>query len=118
MQNLEHDVLRTIQLSVQEAINKSLTGYNNPLSKLVVEVVTEHKIELKQIITDSFESVLRTDEFKQGIREGFSHKVARTIISNNQGLFEQVTNELKQDKVFRSKLTLAVANVVEECSEK
>ena len=100
MKNLEQDVLRTIQLSVQEAINKSLTGYNNPLSKLVDEVITEHKTEMKQIITDSFESVLRTDEFKQGIREGFSHKVARTIISNNQGLIEKVTNELKQDKVL------------------
>ena len=41
--------------------------------------------------------------------------MARNIISNNDGLFDKVSNELKQDAVFKSKMALAVSNVVEEC---
>ena len=31
------------------------------------------------------------------------------------GLFDKVSNELKQDAVFKSKMALAVSNVVEQC---
>jgi hypothetical protein len=55
------------------------------------------------------------DDFKQAIVSGFSHKVARTIISNNDGLFDKVSNDLKQDAIFKSRMSLAVSNVVEEC---
>jgi hypothetical protein len=59
--------------------------------------------------------VILTDEFKQSIVSAFSHKVARTIISNNDGLFDKVSNELKQDSVFKARMAMAVSNVVEEC---
>lgn len=115
--SLEQDILQVMQQSVQKSIQECLTGYNSPLTKLVTVVVNEHSTELKQIISDSFNDVIKKDEFKQAIREGFAHKVARTIISNNNGLFEKVSNELKQDAVFKSKMALAVANVVNECLE-
>ena len=67
------------------------------------------------IQNDSFVQVIRKDEFKQAIVSAFSHKVARSIISNNDGLFDKVSNELKQDAVFKSRMALAVANVVNEC---
>jgi C4-type Zn-finger protein len=80
-------------------------------------VVNEHSAELRILIADSFSEVIRTDDFKASIRTGFSHKIARTIISNNDGLFDKVGNELKQDAVFKSKMALAVANVINECLE-
>lgn len=113
--SLELDILQTTQASIHKAIQESLTKYDSPLIKLVTNVVNENSSELKQIISDSFNDVIKKDEFKQAIKDGFSHKVARTIISNNQGLFEKVSNELKQDAVFKSKMSLAVANIVNEC---
>lgn len=113
--SLETDILQVAQQSIQKAIQESLTKYDSPLIKLVKNVVDESSAELKQIISDSFNDVIKKEEFKQAIRNGFSHKVARTIISNNDGLFEKVSNELKQDAVFKSKMALAVANVVNEC---
>ena len=103
------------QNSIQAAIKESLTKYDSPLVKLVTAVVNEHSQQLKQIISESFDDVIKMDEFKEAIRDGFSHKVARTIISNNDGLFEKASNELKQDSVFKAKMSLAVANVVSEC---
>jgi len=114
---LEQDILSVAQQSIQKAIQESMTKYDSPLIKLVASVVNEHSTELRGIISDSFNQVIKTEDFKQSIIAGFSHKVARTIISNNDGLFDKVSNELKQDAVFKSKMALAVANVVNECLE-
>lgn len=111
----EQDILKTAQQSINEAITKCMTGYDSPMNKLVKSVVEENSAELRNIISSSFTQVIKTDEFKQSIVNAFSHKVARTIISNNDGLFDKVSNDLKQDAVFKSKMAIAVSNVVEEC---
>lgn len=114
-QTLEQDILRAAQTSIAEAIKTALTGYNSPLTKLVIEVVNNETPFLRTVISDSFNQVIRTDDFKTAIVSAFSHKVARSIISNNDGLFDKVANELKQDSVFKAKMALAVSNVVNEC---
>lgn len=115
MTALEKQVLQSAQIAIGESVKAVLTGYNSPLSLLVKSVVEENSKELRAIISDSFRLVISTDEFRQSIVNAFSHKVARTIISNNDGLFDKVSNELKQDAVFKAKMSLAVSNVVEEC---
>jgi len=112
---LETDILKTAQLAIHESIQKALTDYNSPLKKLTELVINENNSFLKELISNCFNSVIRTEDFKQSIINAFSHKVARTIISNNDGLFEKVSNELKQDAIFKSKMSLAISNVVEEC---
>ena len=101
---LEQDILRTAQIAMNESIQKVLTDYNSPLKKLVEAVVSENTTFIKQLISESFNTVIRTDEFKTSIINAFSHKVARSIISNNDGLFDKVSNELKQDAVFSKNL--------------
>lgn len=113
--NLEQEVLRVAQTSISEAIKSTLTGYSSPLNKFVTQEVDENNTFLKTLISDSFSQVIRKEEFKQAIVNAFSHKVARTIVSNNDGLFERVSQELKQDSVFKAKMALAVSNIVEEC---
>lgn len=112
---LETDILKASQLAIGDAIKSALGSYGSPLQKLVLEVVNNHSTEVKGLINEAFTTVIRTDEFKQSVVNAFSHKVARTIISNNDGLFDKVANELKQDAVFKSKMAIAVSNVVEEC---
>ena len=111
---LEIDILRSVQIAVGEAIKTSLTGYDSPLVKLTDIVVNNHSQQIKRVVSDSFNEVINTDEFKQAILNGFTHKVARTIISKGGGAFERVVNDLKQDAVFRSKLAIAVDSVVNE----
>ena len=113
--NLEQDILKTAQLAMNDSIIKVLTDYSSPLKKLTADVINENSLFLKELISDSFNQVIRTDEFKPSIISAFSHKVARNIISNNDGLFDKVSNELKQDSVFKAKMALAVSNVIEEC---
>ena len=116
MTGLDKEILSVVQSAVTTSIRDTLVNkYDSPLIKLVKQVVEDHNTELKKLINDSFEQVIRTDEFKESIVSAFSHKVARTIISNNDGLFDKVSNELKQDAVFKAKISIAVSNVVEEC---
>lgn len=115
---LEKDILRVAQESIAKALQSTLTGYDSPIVKLIKAVIDEHSVELKTIIKDAFSQVIRTENFKESIVNAFSHKVARSIISNNDGLFEKVAGELKQDAIFKSKMSIAVANVVEECLKK
>lgn len=112
---LEQDILRAAQMSINETISKVLTGYDSPLVKLIKSVVDENSAELRLIISDSFTEVIRQKDFKESIINAFSHKVAKTIISNNDGLFDKVSNELKQDAIFKAKMSIAVSNVVNEC---
>jgi len=113
---LEQDILHTAVNSISTAIKSVFTdNYKNPLRDLTNEVVEEHKVELKAIINECFETTIRSVDFKNSILSAFSHKIARTIISNQDGMFDKVANELKGDAVFKSKMTLAVSNVVEEC---
>ena len=112
---LEDDILKVARKSVSESIAAAFTGYNNPLGELTKSVVNQHSAHLRKIIEDSFTEVIAMDEFKQSIVNAFSHKVARTIISNNDGLFDKVCNDLRGDAVFKAKMSLAVSKVVEEC---
>jgi hypothetical protein len=111
----ESNILSTVQCAMNDSIKSVLTNYNSPFNKLVASVVDSHSTELRSIINDSFTKVIQTEDFKESIVSAFSHKVARSIISNNTGLFDKVSNELKQDATFKAKLAIAVSNVVEEC---
>lgn len=113
--NLETDILTVTQQAVNDSIKSVLSGYNSPLSKLISVVIEDHSSQLKMIISDSFNYVINKGEFKASIISAFSHKISRSIISNNDGLFDKVSNELKQDSNFKAKMTIAVSNVVEEC---
>lgn len=112
--SLESDILSTVQLAMNDSIKSVLSSYNSPLIKLVTSVIDEHSIILRSIISNSFNEVIKREEFEKNIVSAFAHKVSRSIISNNDGLFDKVSNELKQDAIFKSKMALAVNNVVEE----
>ena len=113
---LEQDILHAAVNGVSLAIKSIFTdNYKNPLRDLTNVVVEEHKAELKAIINECFETTIRSEDFKSSILSAFSHKIARTIISNNDGMFDKVSNELKSDAIFKSRMTLAVSTVVDEC---
>jgi hypothetical protein len=116
--DLEKDVLKTVQQSVAECIGKVLMGYNSPLVKLVERVIDDHSAELKGIITDSFQRVIRTEDFKSSILEALAHKVSRTIISGQDAVVGKIWEQLKQDAIFKAKVTTMIAGLVEESLKK
>ena len=113
--HFENDILSAVQSSVSKVISESLSAFNGPMAKLVASVVASRENVLRDIIAKAFDEVIYLPDFKASIVTAFSHKVARSIISNNDSLFDKVSNELKQDAIFKSKITVAISNVIEEC---
>ncbi len=111
---LEQNILSSAQQAIDFAIKESLSRHDSPLMKLVKSVVEENSVEFKSLINDSFLVVIRTEEFKVSIMEAFRHKIAKIVVNNTDGLLDKVANELKQDSVFKSKLTLLVSGLVDE----
>ncbi len=111
----EQNILSIVQSSISKSIEDCLKGYSSPLSRIVVGVIESRNQQLKEIITSSFDQVIQTEDFKQSIITAFSHKIAKNIISGNDGLVDKVCNKLKTDPVFKSKITIAISNVVEQC---
>lgn len=111
---LEKDILTVCQRGIGEAIGKVLGEYGSPLRKLVQEVVDKENSFLKQLVSDCFMEVIKKEDFKESILNAFSHKIARTMISGNDALFDKVIGDLKSDSIFKSKITLLVSQIVEE----
>ncbi len=81
----------------------------------IEKIVSDLKTENQKLIENTANQVASINEKIDKKHEPIylEQDILRT--SHNDGLFDKVCNELKQDSVFKAKMSLAVAKVVEEC---
>lgn len=111
----EQDIMRAAQEGIIKAIGESLTGYNSPLNKLTSQVIEENSGFLRELIKEAFNTAIKAGEFKKVVQETFIHKIARSFMTSADSMMAKMSNELKQDPVFKSKLVIAIENVINEC---
>jgi len=112
---LEQEVVATAQRTMAEALSKVLTdSYNSPLKKYADNVVSKYQGDIEAIFDQVVSEGLKTDEFKVRVREILLHKIAKTMSAGVDGSIDKTVNAMKQDAVFRSRLTLAINGLVEE----
>lgn len=114
MNNLEQDVLRSVQIAIGAAIKSTLEGYNSPLNKLVTDVVNKHTGEFRDIIEDSFSKAILTDDFKESVNHAFNHKLARILVDKMEGAIEKRVNELRSDPTMKAKMILAIQSLIDK----
>jgi hypothetical protein len=112
--NLEGDVVKAVQSSLAEGLSKALTGYNSPLELYAKNVVTKYQASIESIFNTVVDEGINSNEFKVRVREVLLHKIAKTVTSGIDGSIDKTVNLMKQDAIFRSKLTLAVNGLVHE----
>lgn len=112
--NLEKIVISQISESVNEAIKKHLSGYNTPFSKIIDKVMNENEEKVLSMVRSSFDSLLSTEVFRKEVNDAFISKLAKNIVSMNDSLLDTTHAKLKNDPVFKSKVILAINNVVEQ----
>ncbi len=115
---MEKEIVSTVQDSIKSALQAALTGYQSPLTKYAANVVGRYQTQIEAIFDDAVKQGIATDEFKLRVREVLLHKIAKTMISGVDGSIDKTINLMKQDQVFRSRLTLSVNQLVEEFLEK
>ena len=114
MSQLEKDILSTIQVTLGKSISEALNRYDSPFVNLVNKVVEDHESELRRIFSTSFKDVISTDEFQESVRNAFKHKVAKILVSKLEGQIEKSVTALRADPTLRSKMILAIENIIEE----
>lgn len=112
--SLETEVVNAAQNAITTALSAAMTGYGSPLTKYATNVVAKYQNSLEAIFDDAVREGIKTDEFKARVREVMITKIAKTMISGVDGSIDKTINLMKQDQVFRSRLTLSVNALVEE----
>ena len=112
--SLETECLNAVHASVSKAFTDALGGYNSPLQKYALNVVQKYQSSIEGVFDEVVKEAIKTDSFRERVREVLLHKIAKTMISGIDGSVDKTINQMKQDAIFRSRLTLCVNNLVEE----
>lgn len=112
--NLEDEVKNAVHAAINKAFTDALGGYNSPLQKYALNVVAKYQSSIEAVFDEVVKESINTDEFKQRVREVLLHKIAKTMISGIDGSVDKTVNAMKQDSIFRSRLTLSVNSLVDE----
>lgn len=111
---LETEIHYAINSSITKVLTESLGGYGSPLTKYAQNVVQKHQTQIEAIFDDVVQQAISTDEFKLRVRETLLNKIAKVMISGVDGSIDKTVNLMKQDAIFRSRLTLSVNTLVDE----
>jgi hypothetical protein len=111
---MEDEIMKAVDASLTKALHEALTGYNSPLTKYAHNVVTKYQSQIEALFDNVVKEGIQTEEFKNRVREVLLNKIAKTMISGVDGSIDKTINLMKQDQVFRSRLTLCVNNLVDE----
>ncbi len=112
--NLENEIMEAVDKSLSKALAEAMTGYNSPLVKYAHNVVQKYQTQIEGIFADVVSEAIQTDDFKQRVREVLLNKIAKTMIAGVDGSIDKTINLMKQDAIFRSRLTLSVNTLVDE----
>ena len=114
MNNIEQQILNSIQSSMGKAIESELVGYNKPLSKLTESVIDSHKDELFKILDKEVSQLIGGQSFRDIIKAELNKSLARVLIQRMGGELEKKVNTLKQNPQTRARITLAISDIIEE----
>jgi hypothetical protein len=112
--SLEENILQVSKNAIQKSINDALSAYDSPLKRYITVSISKYETDIIRVFQDVFKEEIHTEQFKEVAKEEILRKVVKSIISGIDGSVDKVVNQMKQDSIFRSKLTLTVNTLVEE----
>lgn len=113
---LEQRVMQAIEQSFAECITKKFEGYNSPLDDLLKRVITSRQSELIAVMDAAMASALQSKDFKATLCEAFDKKLAKVLLGNFEGEVERRAGKLREDPVFRAKITTAIDAAIKSVS--
>ena len=112
--SIEENIIQEVRNSLNQSIVKTLgEGYNNPMSKLIEGVFESERAVTTKVVKEIFTEVIGSDEFKAQIKIEFQRKVAKNLVGQMEGQVKSAVQMLKQDPTFKSRMILAIEQIVE-----
>jgi len=112
--NLENDILHSVQDGINKILHDILSSYNSPLSKLVSKVIEKHKETIEEAFDAVVSEEINNNNFSDSIKQEFIKKIAKSVLSGIDGTIDKTVNAMKQDSIFRAKLTLMINILIDE----
>lgn len=114
MTNLENQIAQQIKSELSKIISNVLAGYNSPLNKLITDVFEKEREEVTEILKSVFAEVVKTNDFKEALKEEFHRKVAKELIANLTGQVARAANELKRTPTMKARMILAIEDIINQ----
>lgn len=116
--SLEQEILKQVNSSIAKSITEMLANpYHSPLFKMAEVVVKNYETKLRKQMEIIIEESI-TQNFDLELKQAFRHKVARSLISALESETDKITNKLKNDPIFKSKLLIEIDKLVSEINVK
>lgn len=112
--DLEKQVVDDLRKGISEVIKAKLGGYNSPLDATIKKVFEAEEQGVINVLKSVFQEVIGSEEFKTSIKEEFQRKVAKNLVGMLEGRVENAANTLKNDPLMKSRMILAIENIVNE----
>lgn len=107
----------TIEDEVRSQVVKHISdklGYSRTLHDMVDNVLTKHQDEIENTIDEALATVIGDKKFKATIIEEFQHKVAKNLVGKLEGTVEKAVETYRQNPTLKSKMILAIENIIKE----
>lgn len=115
MTNMENQIVEVVTTILINGVKElSKNSYNNPVLKIVEKVVENNQAKFYEYFDKVFEETFENKDFRKLVKDEMSKKLVRGILCGSEGSVDKVMSKLKQNDVFKAKLTIAVDNVVSE----
>jgi hypothetical protein len=108
MGELEQQVMKHLGSAISEAVKGKLSVYDSPLQKIAEQVVAAHAPEIKAAMDSLLVATINGDEFKQALKDAFTHKLAKVAVSKLDGAFEKSFASMFNDPVTKARMVLAI----------
>lgn len=118
MTDLEKQISSQIKKSLGQIIVTNLSGHNSPMNELIKDVFQSERENVSLIMKSVLSEVISSPEFKATIKDEFNRKVAKFLVGSMEGQVKRAVDVLKQDPTFKSRMILAVQNIVDSELEK
>ena len=113
--DLERDIANAVKDGIAKQIETVLaSSYNSPINKYINEVVAENGADIKRIMSEAFQKIVNTDEFRAEIVEAFQHKVAKAMVGHLEGSVAKAVDVFRSDPTIRAKMVLAIEEIVKQ----
>ena len=115
------DIEKQLLDSLQDQLNKGYTkiisdafSYNSSLRAWAEIIVKEKESEIKDIMRQNINSILTDGDFKQMLLEEMKRKIARSAISANDKIIDDLTANFKKDTAFQAKVATVIHELVDK----
>lgn len=112
--DLGKELVQAVKNGIGKSVSEKLSGYHSPIEPIIQKCIEEQSAELRNIFLESIRSAVGDKEFRAEIAKAVRHKLASQLIQKFGGELEKQVNLLKSDPVTRSKITVAIDEILKE----